>query len=186
MEDGRIIDLFLQRDESAIRQTAEKYGSRLRALSLHITADAQTAEECENDTYLEAWRRIPPAQPDHYLFAFLARITRSIAIDRCRAQASLKRSGYVVALTEELSACLSGGESADDALAEKLLGEAISRFLLTLSDEKQVIFLRRYFYLDSIAAIAQRLHCSESKVKMTLLRLRRDLKTYLTKEGFTP
>ena len=186
MEDEKIVQLYVQRDESAIAHTAEKYGPRLRKLAFTITGNEQTAEECENDTYLEAWRRIPPAQPESYLFAFLARITRAAAIDRCRAQTSLKRSGYVVALTEELSACLPSGESADEALAEKLLGEAISRFLRTLSDEKQVIFLRRYFYLEPISAIAQRLHCSESKVKMTLLRLRRDLKTYLIKEGFTP
>lgn len=186
MEDGRIIDLFLQRDESAIRQTAEKYGSRLRALSLHITADAQTAEECENDTYLEAWSRIPPHEPRDYFYAFLARITRNVSIDRCRKRTALRRDAAVVELTDELAACLPAVDGVESVADAQALGDAISRFLRTLSREKRVIFLRRYFYLDTVAAISQRMGIGESKVKTVLFRIRRDLRTYLITEGYTP
>ena len=101
MEDDKIVQLYLNRDESAIQFSSEKYGSRLRTLSLGITSDLQTSEECENDTYLQAWNLIPPNEPRTFLYAFLARIARHISIDRCRERASLKRDGYIVELSEE-------------------------------------------------------------------------------------
>lgn len=185
MEDDKIVQLYLNRDENAIHHTAEKYGSRLRRISFGITSDVQTSEECENDTYMETWSRIPPAEPRTYLFAFLARITRAISIDRCRQRSSLKRDGLLIELTQELETCLPASASVEEALDEKLLGEAISSFLRTLSSEKQVIFMRRYFYLDSISEISKRLSLGESKVKMTLFRIRNDLRAYLVKEGYT-
>ena len=185
MEDERIVQLYLDRDESAIRQTAEKYGARLYALSLGITSDRQTAEECENDTYLEAWNRIPPNEPGSYLYAFLARIVRHVSIDRCRERASLKRDAVLVELSEEMAQCLPAAEDVESAVAEKELGEAIGRFLLTVPQEKRVIFVRRYFYLDPIGEIGRRCGVSESKVKSTLFRLRNALRAYLTKEGYT-
>lgn len=185
LEDEKIVELFRHREEDAIRQTAEKYGARLRALSFRITADKQTAEECENDTYLEAWNRIPPNAPDAYLFAFLARITRHLSIDRCRERVSLKRDGALVELSDELAACLPATDDVDSAMDAKWLGEAISRFLRTLPGEKRVIFLRRYFDLDSISEISRTLSVSESKVKSVLFRLRADLRNFLTKEGYS-
>ena len=186
MEDGKIIQLYLDRDESAIRQTQEKYGARLRGIAYGITLDAETSEECENDTYLEAWGRIPPSEPRSYFFAFLARIIRSAAIDRCRAKLALKRSGYIVSLTDELASCLPSPVLVEDITDAKLLGETISRFLRTLPEEKQVIFLRRYFYLDPVSEISRRLSVSESKVKTTLFRIRNDLRSYLMKEWDMP
>ena len=185
MEDEKIIRLYLDRDESAISETAKKYGSRLRAVSYRITCDMETSEECENDTYMETWNRIPPSEPFDYFFAFLARIIRAASIDRCRERTSLKRSAYIAELTEELENCLPAGGDAEEALDAKLLGETISRYLLTLSDEKQLIFMRRYFYLDSISEISGKLSASESKIKMTLSRLRNGLREYLIGEGFT-
>lgn len=102
MDDSQIVSLYLSRDETAIARTAEKYGSRLRALALGVVGDVQTAEECENDTYWEAWRSIPPHQPRDYLYPFLARITRHAALDRCRERDRLKRSAAVVELSAEL------------------------------------------------------------------------------------
>lgn len=185
MEDARIVELFLQRNESAIQRTAEQYGTRLREISYHITADRMTAEECENDTYLEAWRLIPPNEPRNYLYAFLVRIIRHLSIDRCRAQKSLKRDALLVELSEELELCLPASENVEAVLDEKILGETISRFLLTQKQEKRIIFMRRYFYLDSIIEIAERLGIKESKVKTTLFRTRNDLKDFLMKEGYT-
>lgn len=185
MEDERIIQLYFLRDETALEYTADKYGSRLRSLSFGITSDEQTAEECENDTYLEAWNAIPPSDPKTYFYAFLARIARHIAIDRCRERKSLKRNAHIVELTDEFAACLPASDGIESKINAKMLGEAISRYLLTLSDEKQVIFMRRYFYLDSIADISRRLSVSESKVKTTLFRIRNNLRDYLIKEGYT-
>ena len=184
MEDEKIIRLYFLRDESALEYTADKYGARLRALSFGITSDEQTAEECENDTYLEAWNSIPPNEPKSYFYAFLARIARHISIDRCRKRKSLKRNAHIVQLSDELAACLPASDSVENEIDAKMLGEAISRYLLTLSDEKQVIFMRRYFYLDSIAEISSRLSMSESKVKTALFRIRSSLRDYLIKEGY--
>lgn len=185
MEDDKIVQLYLNRDESAIKLSSEKYGSRLRALSLSITSDMQTSEECENDTYLQAWNLMPPNEPRTYLYAFLARIARHISIDRCRDRVSLKRDGYILELSEEMETCLPPSDDIENALDEKELGKAISTYLQMVSQEKRVIFVRRYFYLDSVAEISKRCAISESKVKSSLFRTRNDLREYLLKEGYT-
>ena len=102
MDDSGIVERYLRRDETAIALTAERYGARLRALSFGITQDHGTAEECENDVYLEAWRSIPPHEPRTYLYAFLARIARHLSLNRCRDRARLKRGAYLVELSAEL------------------------------------------------------------------------------------
>lgn len=162
MDDITIIDLYFARDEAAIRHTAEKYGGRLRALSHGIVQDMQTAEECENDTYLQAWNAIPPHDPKEYLYAFLARITRHISLNRCRDRRRLKRSAYICELSAELEQCIPA-----------------------LDEEKRNLFLRRYWYLDSISDLARRFAMSESKVKTTLFRCRAQLRAHLEKEGYT-
>lgn len=99
LDDSRIVDLYLLRDETAIRQTTDKYGIRLRSLAYGIVEDRQTAEECENDTYMEAWNAIPPHEPRSYLYAFLARITRHISLNCCRNRSRLKRSAFISELS---------------------------------------------------------------------------------------
>ena len=106
MEDGQIVDLFLSRNEAAIQCSSEKYGLRLRALALHIVGETQTAEECENDAYLAAWNAIPPHEPRDYLYAFLARTVRNIALNRCRSQSRLKRDAFVAELSREMEECI--------------------------------------------------------------------------------
>lgn len=184
MTDAEIVALYRRRDETAIGETEKRYGARLRALAERICADRETAKECENDGYLEAWNRIPPSDPGDYLYPFLARLVRHIALDRCRAEGAAKRKAELVALDEELAACLAAPEDVDSTLDAKALGEAINGFLGTLPREKRVIFLRRYFFLDPTAAIAERCGIGESKVKTTLFRLRNELRIYLMKEGF--
>lgn len=186
MEDDAIVTLYWQRDEEALRASSEKYGGRLRQLAQRILGNAHDAEECENDTYLAAWNAIPPHEPRSYLFAFLAQITRHLSLDRCRERNREKRgSGQnIQSLTEELSQCLPGGESPEDALALQALGESISAFLARLPREKRDIFLRRYWYCESIAEIAQRFHCGESKIKSSLARSRAALGEQLRKEGW--
>lgn len=184
MDDGKIVDLYLLRDEAAIRETAEKYGGRLRALALRIVCDAETAEECENDAYLEAWNSIPPSEPRTYLYPFLARITRHIALNCCRDRDRLKRKAHVCELSAEMEQCIPSADGASP-LDDMALKEILNRFLQSLDEEKRSIFIRRYWYLDSVADIAKRFSVSESKIKTTLFRCRKQLRKALEQEGYT-
>ena len=186
VEDREIVELYLCRDETAISRTAEKFGARLRALSYGIVRDIQASEECENDTYMAAWRSIPPHEPRDYLYPFLARITRHISLNLCRDRGRLKRRGFICSLEEELEGCVPAPDDTAGSVDGIALGEAINGFLGSLSPEKRVIFLRRYWYMDSIEDIAGRLGVSQSKVKTTLLRCRAKLREYLEKEGCAP
>lgn len=185
LDDSQIVELFLQRDENAIKQTTEKYGSRLRSLANGIVNDQQTSEECENDTYLEAWNSIPPHEPRSYLFTFLARITRHIALNCCRDRNRLKRSAYICELSEEMEQCIPYPDDNECRIDNLALSEAINRFLAKLDEEKRNIFLRRYWYMDSIADISKRFAISESKVTSILFRCRNQLREHLMKEGYT-
>ena len=185
MDDQSIVELYLQRDERAIRETAEKYGNRLRGLACGIVEDAQTAEECENDTYLEAWNSIPPHEPRDYLYAFLARITRHIALNCCRDRNRLKRRALICELSAELEQCIPDPDDTSCRLDDMALSQAINSFLGSLDEEKRNIFIRRYWYLDSVAVISRRFDLSQSKVKTTLFRCRNRLREHLKKEGYT-
>ena len=185
MEDSQIVALFLQRNESAISHTAARYGVRLQQISYGIVQDHGTAEECENDTYLQAWNTIPPNAPHSYLFAYLARIIRHISIDRCRYQQRLCRSAHIQELSSELQCCVPGPENTEERMEAIALGQAISAFLRQQSEEARNVFLRRYWYTDSVSDISLRFGMSQSKVKSMLLRSRNALRKYLEKEGFT-
>ena len=185
MEDNKIVEQYLLRDETALKMTSEKFGNRLRSLAYGIVSDRQTAEECENDTYMEAWNRIPPHEPRSYLYAFLARITRHISLNRCRESRRLKRSAYICELSAEMEQCIPSPDDTECRIDDIALGEAINGFLCMLDEEKRNIFIRRYWYLDSIADISIRFALSESKVKTTLCRCRNRLREHLEKEGYT-
>ena len=184
MGDGDIVELFLRRDESAIQHASEKYGRRLQALSLGIVGDRQTAEECENDTYAEAWNAIPPNEPRKYLYAFLARIVRHISLNCCRNRRRLKRNAVICELSAEMEQCIPAPDDCECRIDDMALSDAINGFLASLSTEKRNIFLRRYWYLESIADISRRFGLSESKVKTTLFRSRIQLREHLEKEGY--
>lgn len=183
MEDDRIIDLYLARDELAILSTGEKYGRRLRALAYRITGDAAAAEECENDTYLRCWHTIPPQEPREHFYAFLAQITRRLAINRCRDRDRQKRSAQLCELTAELEQCIpdpNGGDSVEDIV----FAGAVNGFLGDLPEWQRNLFLRRYWFADSIADLSERFGISRSKVKTTLFRLRGQLRCRLEQEGW--
>lgn len=184
MEDEKIVDLFLSRDEDALRYSSEKYGKRLSKIAYGIVQDIYASEECVNDTYLVAWNSIPPNKPYTYLYAFLARIVRHLSLDWCRRKTSLKRSEYLVTLSDELEECVPDKYFVEEYCDSKELMELINKYLLSIDKEKRVIFVRRYFFLDSISDISNRLLISESKVKTTLHRVRNDLKAFLNKEGY--
>ncbi len=184
MEDEQIVQLYLKRDENAIRQTQRKFGKRIVSISKNITGSISTAEEVENDTYLRAWENIPPTNPATYLFAFLARIARNISLSLCRERSALKRSAMLVELTDEMEECLPSNSSVEDETDASLLVELLNKFLFSKAEEKRNIFIRRYWYLDPVSEIAERFGLSESNVKTTLYRLRNELRGYLEKQGF--
>ena len=189
MDDNYIVDLYLQREESAIACTRELYGSRLRALAESILGDVEAAKECENDTYLAVWNSIPPHEPRTYFYAYLARITRHVALDHCRKWERLKRKVALVEFTAEMEQCIphTGPKPEDvvEQMAAEELGQVINGFLRKLPRQQCSVFLQRYWYLDSIETIAERYGMSRSKVKSMLFRIRKRLKRYLEKEGYT-
>ena len=184
MQDNDIIDLFLSRDEDAIVQTSEKYGAQLRHIAFGILGDREAAKECENDTYLEAWNRIPPHEPRDYFFAFLGKITRAIAMNRCRENHRKKREMITCELTQELKECIPAPGYADEASEADELRGLIETFLDTCTLEQQNIFVRRYWYCDSIKEISKQHQISQSKVKSLLFRMRKKLKQALREGGY--
>lgn len=185
MEDEKIVELYFERNESAIERTSEKYGKRLRAVSNGILKDIETAEECENDTYLEAWNIIPPNEPKTYLYAFLARIIRNISLNCCRKKNALKRNAFVCELSAEMEECIPSPDDMDCRIDDMVFAEIINKFLSELDAEKKKIFVRRYWYMDSVTEISEKLLLSESKVKTSLFRTRKKLREFLEKEGYT-
>ncbi len=185
MDDNQIVELYLNRDETAINETRDKYSNRLRSLAFNIVKDVHTTEECENDTYMQAWNSIPPHEPRTYLYAFLARIIRHISLNRCRDNNRLKRSAFICELSTELEQCIPASNYVDRLIDDIVFGELINNFLTKIGEEQRNIFLRRYWYFDSIADISKRFGLSKSKVKTTLFRIRNELRKQLEKEGYT-
>ena len=182
-DDSQIVDMYLQRDEQAISCTSVKYGKRIRSLARHITEDECTADECENDTYMEAWNRIPPHEPRDYLYAFLVRIVRHIALNRCEKNNALKRKASLVSLSDELNDCIAAPDSTESVVDDMALKESLNSFLAGLEPEKRNIFMRRYWYTDEITEIAERFGYSESKIKSMLMRMREKLRKHFEKDG---
>ena len=183
MEDEKIIDLYWERSERAIAETERKYGAYCRSIATHILYNQEDSEECVNDTYLRAWNAMPKERPA-ILSAFLGAITRNLSLDRYRKNHSAKRGGKEVAFVfDELIDCVSK-EDGLQSLEEKELVESLNCFLKGLRQEQRVLFLRRYWYMDSIAEIAARYSMSESKVKSILFRTRKKLWEQLQKEGY--
>lgn len=184
MDDSRIVDLYWQRDETAIAETAAKYGPYCMKISQNILSDRADSEENVNDAYLHAWNAMPPQRPE-VLSAFLGRLTRNLALNRYKARGAQKRqSDTLAASLDELAECLPASSAPDDEAAAAELGRSISAFLRTQSDDARVMFVRRYFCCDTIEELAARFGCGESRVKTSLLRTRSRLKAHLVKEGY--
>lgn len=183
MTDEQIIQLYNTRSEQAISETAAKYGSYCRTIAFGILKNSEDSEECLSDTYLKAWESIPPNQPDP-LSAFLGRITRNTALNRYKHSRAQKRGGSEIQpALEELSGCVPASRSPEEVFEELALAQLLNDFLAALAPQSRVIFMRRYWYLHSVKEIAGELGFTESKVKMTLLRSRNQLKKILEKEG---
>ena len=183
MEDNEIIQAYWNRDEQAIRETDSRYGCRLNALSFRIVNSHEDAQECVSDTFLAAWNSIPPQWPE-YLFAYLAKICRNLSLSRLDWLNAAKRKAEVVTLTREMELCIPDSSN-ERHLEGQELGALLNRFLGTISRENRMIFLRRYWYADSIEEIAKRYHFTQSKVKTSLHRTRNKLSAFLAKEGIS-
>ena len=183
MDDSAIIDLYWQRDQSAISETDVKYGGFLRNLSWNILRSHGDAEECVNDTYLKTWNAIPPARPSA-LQAWLGRIARNLSLDRWKQTRAQKRGGDSMdILLGELDACVPAPRGTEQALEDREIAALISAFLRSLPAESRIIFLQRYWYGQDLADIAGKLGCGQGKVKSSLFRTRKALRTYLEQEG---
>ena len=184
MEDEKIVDLYWQRSESAIRETEIKYDRYLTKIAYNILADAEDSRESGNDTYLAAWNSMPPHRPG-VLSTYLGKLTRRISIDCFRRRTRQKRGGseYELSLSE-LGDCVSGGNNTEEIVNVRLLADAIGIFLRLQSEEARNAFIGRYYYLDSLKEVADYCGMTESKCKTLLFRTRVALKEYLREEGF--
>ncbi len=181
MEDNQIVDLYWERSERAIKETDIKYGRMLKSTSLSLLSSNEDAEECVNDTYLAAWNRMPEERPI-YLGVFLSRIIRNISVSRYRAKHREKRGG-AYAVTAELLECIPDKSSIENDFDNDRLKDALNNFIISQSEEKRAMFIRRYFWSENISDIAAAIGISESKVKTTLFRMRIALRELLEKEG---
>lgn len=184
MNDEEIIALYWQKNADAIRESERRYGADCLVIAQRVLRDRADAEECVNDTWLQAWNAIPPQRPQH-LRLFLLRITRNLAINRYHARAAEKRGGGETALVlEELNECIPDGTDVENACEARELQESIRRFVRALPQREGNVFVRRYFFGDTAAEIGRRYGLGENHVHVLLSRTRKKLKAQLVKEGF--
>ncbi len=183
MEEKRILHQLQNRDSEAIRHMSETYGPYCRQIAKNILPSEQDIEECLNDTFLNVWNAIPPACPDN-LGAYIATVTRNLAFARYRRACAEKRGGGNIPLVlSELSDLVSREPTMEQEMERKELTQAMNEFLASLPHWKRYIFIHRYWYADSVADIAHKVHRTQSYVSMTLTRLRRKLHDHLTERG---
>lgn len=182
MDDASIIALYFDRNEQAIRETADRFGTACMSNAMHILGSREEAEECVNDTYFELWRSIPPQRPEH-LTAFILTVVRHLAMNRIKHRQAKKRGGTSVQLAlEELDNILPAEDDVEGQAERNVTADAINHFLGTLTKEQRILFLRRYWHFQTPKEIAAALNLSESNVRVTLMRLRTKLKEFLEKE----
>jgi len=183
MNDREIVSLFWERNQDAIKETERKYNRYLQGIAHNILSSQEDAEECVSDTYLATWNSIPPQKPNS-LMAYLTRLTRNFALDRLDMRNAQKRTAEVLPFIDEIAEAFPTNEQ--DGLTDGIaLREAINKFLKQLPQEKRILFMRRYFFFDSVEEIAKAEKVGKSKIKTALYRLRLELKDYLLAEGIT-
>ncbi len=182
LEDSAIIALYNERNEEAIAATRTKYGRFCYAIAMNILHQTEEAEECESDTYHSAWRHIPPDQPG-YLRGYLGKITRRLSISRYRKNHAAKRDGGMELVLDELEQCIPSGECPEQQLEAKELGELISQWLKGLPKDQRQIFVRRYWYGDSLEDLAKKTGLPKALLSQRLSRMRSRLKTCLEGQG---
>ena len=182
MQDDQIVSLFFARSEEAIRQLDVKYGRTCRLLSRNILGSWQDAEECVNDAYLGAWNTIPPQKPSP-LLTYICKIVRNLSLRRLRDRSAIRRNAHFDIALQELEGCLPTTGTLEEQVDARELVQIVQQFLDSLSVENRVIFLRRYWFLDSYLEIARRVGLSEKAVSVRLVRIRQKLKIWLEENG---
>ncbi len=182
MDDRQIVELFFERSEEALRETEAKYGKLCFRIARNILGRDADTEECVNDAYLCLWNAIPPQQPDN-LAAYISRIVRNLSLKRLRFESALKRDAQALVPLSELENLLPD-RLAQPEMDDGQLGKLISAFLWREPESSRNVFIRKYFFFDSVQDIAERYSFSESKVKSMLFRTRSRLRSYLSKEGY--
>ena len=182
MEDEKIIELFFDRSEQAIKEVDSKYGRTCHNISFNILHNELDAEECVNDAYLGAWNTIPPARPNP-LLTFLCKIVRNISLKRYELNTAIKRNSTYEIAMDELESCLASPGTVEHEIDGKELTHIIENFLDTLSAENRVIFMRRYWFSDTYSDIAQRVGLTEKNVSVRLTRTRKQMREYLLERG---
>ena len=182
MDDGKIIELFFERSEQAIAELSEKYGPLCLRLAENILGNGSDAEECVNDAYLGVWNSVPPTRPDS-LPGYLSRIVRNIAVKRYRSNSAAKRNSSYDTSLDELGECFPSGDSVEDEFSALELSRALDMFLGGLDSRSRIIFVRRYWYADSVGDIAAMFRTGKHNVSVILSRTRKKLKKYLKEKG---
>ena len=178
MDDTKIIELFFQRDQQAIRELDAKYGKACHSLSFNIVNNRQDAEECVNDAYLGAWNAIPPAKPDP-LLTYLCKMVRNISLNAYYKREAAKRSSRYTVAMEEIETCIAAPDTVEAEIEARELARIIEGFLDMLTPEDRVIFLRRYWFADCCRDIAERVGLTEKNISVRLTRIREKLRKYL-------
>jgi RNA polymerase sigma-70 factor (ECF subfamily) len=182
LPDEAIVALYFDRSEEAIAACQVKYGKTCHTIAYNILHSDEDAEECVNDTWIRAWNAIPPEKPAR-LGAWLSTVTRRLALTRYEKRTAAKRGSGMELSLEELAECVAdGGLTIADEVA---ISNAINSFLASLPTRSRMIFMRKYWYMDSVTDISTAFHVSESSVKITLHRTREKFRKYLEKEGIT-
>jgi len=183
VDDETIINLYWERSESAINETIKKYGNYCTKIAMNILHNTEDSEECVNDTYFKTWNSIPTQRPKIFM-SFLGRITRNLSLDKYKQRNRQKRGGNEVELIlNELEDCISATTTVEAEYETGMIAQTIDIFLDSIDSENRAVFVRRYWYADSIESIAERFGMSESKIKSMMFRTRNKLKTYLEKAG---
>ncbi len=182
MEDTQIIELYFKRDEAALQETNDKYGAYCFRIAKNILESREDSEECVNDTWGQAWKRIPPTVPES-LKAFLGKIVRDISLSRYRANHAKKRFNAMDVMLEELDSCLPSDFDMEEIFEKKQLADLINAFLGTIPKEDRILFVRRYYYGDSLKDLAHDYGCRENYISQRMLKLRKKLRTCLQEKG---
>ena len=181
MDDVKIIELYFERNEEAIAKTETKYGKLCHNIAYNILNNEDDSDECVNDTYIGIWNSIPPTRPKNFM-AFVCKIARNLSLKKLEYKNRQKRSQAITISFQELEWVLPD-ESFSPDISDDDIGKIISQFLVTQNDDVKKVFIRRYFFFDSIEEISKKYSFTESKVKNMLFRTRKKLKDYLIKEG---
>ena len=184
VDDEKIIELFFQRSENAIVELSAKYGSIGMSTAYNILGNREDAEECVNDSYLGVWNAVPPKTPNP-LIAFLLKIVRNISINRCTYNSRQKRNNQYYECVDELNYCIATNENVESQIEATELTKSIENFLDSLSKTNRLIFIRRYWYVDSYESISKITGLKENAIRTRLSRIRSKLKKHLQKRVVT-